>query len=141
MEFKVTIVFDASPALVGAVSRITDALSTKDFAPVLQVTEAGTIKGFQVAKPVIDAVREEKALQATVQESAQTASEPDNAEAKYTLVQVRKIMADVQDSKPDNEKRAVMQKMKSILATLGAESIGKLPEEKYGEFIQQISAL
>lgn len=140
MEFKVTIVFDASPALVGAVSRITDALSTKDPAPVFQVTEAGTIKGFQVAKPVVDAVREEKALQAT-QESEQTASDPDNSETMYTLVQVRKIMADVQDSKPDNEKRAVMQKMKSILATMGAESIGKLPEEKYGEFIQQISAL
>lgn len=140
MEFKVTIVFDASPALVGAVSRITDALSTKDPAPVFQVTEAGTIKGFQVAKPVVDAVREEKALQAT-QESEQTASDPDNPETKYTLVQVRKIMADVQDRKPDNEKRDVMLKMKSILATLGAESIGKLPEEKYGEFIQQISAL
>lgn len=140
MEFKVTIVFDASPALVGAVSRITDALSTKDPAPVFQVTEAGTIKGFQVAKPVVDAVREEKALQAT-QESEQTASDPDNSETMYTLVQVRKIMADVQDRKPDNEKRDIMLKMKSILATLGAESIGKLPEEKYGEFIQQISAL
>lgn len=140
MEFKVTIVFDASPTLVGAVSRITDALSTKDPAPVFQVTEAGTIKGFQVAKPVVDAVREEKALQAT-QESEQTASDPDNSETMYTLVQVRKIMADVQDRKPDNEKRDIMLKMKSILATLGAESIGKLPEEKYGEFIQQISAL
>lgn len=156
MDFKGTILLDASPALLAAVNRIADVLSANSPArnfskPIF--TQDGTLTGHAVHRSETPA--EPAPAQKTINpESGQDcskhvkASPAEEASAKteespnYTLVQVRKVMAEVQEKMSnDDEKRAVTKKMRDILLSLGAESIGKLPEEKYGEFIQQISAL
>lgn len=161
MDFKGTILFDASPALLAAINRIADVLSvnnpirsfakpvfTQDGALIGHVeqraeTQAGSAPAHAVVTPEPGQVLAEKVeVDAMVSAEEVPAETDDSSKAKYTLVQVRKVMADVQERmSSDDEKRAVTKKMRDILLSLGATSIGKLSEEKYGEFIQQISAL
>ena len=152
MDFKGTILLDASPALLAAINRIADVLSAspvRNFTkPVF--TEAGTLTGHietRAEAPVKSALAQTVATPVEKVEAAAPSDETpaetgESSGTKYTLIQVRKVMADVQERvSSDDEKRAVTKKMRDILLSLGAASIGKLSEEKYGEFIQQISAL
>lgn len=129
MEIKGTFVFDASPALLAAINKIADVLT-----PVARTTPGYTASQQNVTEitttvaPTPEPVTESPAIQ----EESPTA---------YTLLQVRSIMAEKQESKPADEKKAVTLKMKEILNALGAKNISDLAEDKYSEFVQKISAL
>lgn len=129
MEIKGTFVFDASPALLAAINKIADVLT-----PVARIIPGAltpappAVETTEAAAPTPEPITESPAIQ----EESPTA---------YTLLQVRSIMAEKQESKPADEKKAVTLKMKEILNALGAKNISDLAEDKYSEFVQKISAL
>lgn len=157
MDFKGTILLDASPALLAAINRIADVLSaniplrnfTKPVFPETGALEAciETRAESSIKSAVQTAVASEtEQVRTRHPEATPTIMTPAETEespaTKYTLVQVRKVMAEIQERMSNgDEKRAVTKKMRDILLSFGVESIGKLPEEMYEKFIQQISAL
>lgn len=134
MEFKGTIMFDVSPALLGAINRITDVFSATVVLnrPAPDFTNGGLLKGvFPVMKETADIPQSEQPETAVTQ--AAPALEPEAAPAvKYTKEQVKAAAA------AKKEKR---DEMKKILDDMGVKSIPALSEDQYEEFMQKISVL
>ena len=137
MEFKGTIMFDVSPALLGAINRITDVFSATVVLnrPAPDFKCGGLVEG---ASPVMEDIKETADMSQSKQpETAVTqaapALEPEDAPAvKYTKEQV-KAAAAAQKEKRDE--------MKKILDDMGVKSIPALSEDQYEEFMQKISVL
>lgn len=134
---------DASPALLKTLNRLVDLLDAK----VVNSVDAPTPereRPKRVEKPKEPV--EEPGAQDKDEPEAQDKDEPEAPEPteepkkpKYTLDQIRRIMADTQEGKDD--KRAVMLAMKGIMQEMGATSISALPEDKYEEFVEKVTAL
>lgn len=134
MEFKGTIMFDVSPALLGAINRITDVFSATVVLnrPAPDFTNGGLVKGVSpVMMETADISQSEQSETAVTQ--AAPALEPEAAPAvKYTKEQVKAAAA------AKKEKR---DEMKKILDDMGVKSIPALSEDQYEEFMQKISVL
>lgn len=134
MEFKGTIMFDVSPALLGAINRITDVFSATVVLnrPAPDFTNGGLVKGDSpVMMETADISQPEQPETAVTQ--AAPALEPEAAPAvKYTKEQVKAAAA------AKKEKR---DEMKKILDDMGVKSIPALSEDQYEEFMQKISVL
>lgn len=134
MEFKGTIMFDVSPALLGAINRITDVFSATVVLnrPAPDFTNGGLVKGDSpVMMETADISQPEQSETAVTQ--AAPALEPEAAPAvKYTKEQVKAAAA------AKKEKR---DEMKKILDDMGVKSIPALSEDQYEEFMQKISVL
>lgn len=126
MEFKGTIMFDVSPALLGAINRITDVFSATVVLnrPAPDFTNGGLVKGDSpVMMETADISQPEQS------ETAVTQAAP---AVKYTKEQVKAAAA------AKKEKR---DEMKKILDDMGVKSIPALSEDQYEEFMQKISVL
>lgn len=140
MEFRGTILFDASPALLGAINRVADVFAGQQVVyPPLRVAPdtTGAIvttlkvrEPLEVQQPVVGAPGKAE----PVVEVTATAAAPVEAPAgtKLTMEQVRAAAALKKDKRDE---------MKKILDAMGVPSIPKLPEDKFEEFMQQISLL
>lgn len=141
MDFKATILFDASPSLLKVANRVIDVLSATivlNHRPAPDFTESKGVedvsKEVKEVKLVTDASQTKKP-EATVDAVAQTTSsqEPDAVPAvKYTKEQVKAAAAAKKDKRDE---------MKKILDEMGAKSIPALSEDQYEEFMQKISLL
>lgn len=137
MEFKGTIMFDVSPALLGAINRITDVFSATVVLnrPAPDFTGGGLVKG---VSPVMGDIKEtadtsQSKQPETVVMQADSALEPEKAPAvKYTKEQVKAAAAAKKEKRDD---------MKKILDEMGVKSIPALSENQYEEFMQKISVL
>lgn len=146
MEFRGTILFDASPALLGAINRVADVFAGQQVVyPPLRVAPdtTGAIvttlkvrEPLEVQQPVVGApgkaepVVEVTATAAAPVEAPAVTAPP--AGTKLTMEQVRAAAALKKDKRDE---------MKKILDAMGVPSIPKLPEDKFEEFMQQISLL
>lgn len=124
MEFKATLTLDASPALIGVVSNLVNALTgLKSSAPV---------SGSVVSRMAVSE-KEFISRDPDVESKSIVAEQPQPIpESKYTKEQVRAAAA------AKMEKRG---EMKKILNEMGIKSIPALPEDRYEEFMQKISVL
>ena len=137
MEFKGTIMFDASPALLGAINRITDVFSATIVLnrPAPDFTCGGLVEG---ASPVMEDIKQTADISQSEQpkvSDAQPAPTPTPEPVpavKYTKEQVKAAAA------AKKEKR---DEMKKILDDMGVKSIPALSEDQYEEFMQKISVL
>lgn len=125
MELKGTIVFDVSPALLGAINRISDVFSANR---VLndsdsKVTDVGAVKSL---------ASEEIKGKADSTQPVQALDSEKISVVKYTKEQLKAAAA------AKKEKRG---EMKKILDEMGAKSISALSENQYEEFMQKISVL
>lgn len=128
---------DASPALLKTLNRLVDLLEVKAGITV-ETPDPVAERPKLVEKPKKPAPAEEPKAQVKEEpEELKIAEEP--KKPKYTLDQIRRIMADTQEGKDD--KRAVMLAMKGIMQEMGATSISALPEDKYEEFVEKVTAL
>lgn len=129
MEFKGTIMLDVSPALLGAIDRITDM-----FSPVV-VLDRPTPDSSEGGR-VTPAGKEEKKAATDQRESTEQAApalEPKETPAvKYTKEQVKAAAAAKKEKRDD---------MKKILDDMEVKSIPALSEDQYEEFMQKISVL
>lgn len=124
MEFKATLTLDASPALIGVVSNLVNALTgLKSSAPVNESVVAHmAVPGKEFISRDPDAESKSIAV-----EQPQPISE-----SKYTKEQVKAAAAAKRDKRDE---------MKKILDEMGVKSIPALPEDRYEEFMQKISVL
>ena len=129
MEFKGTIILDASPALLDAINRIADIFSvdkvTIPQSPRVTLDQAGTLA---VAE---DARREEASVPGVVP-APRTGMAEEAPVVKYTKEQVKAAAAAKREKRDD---------MKKILDEMGAKSIPALSEDQYEEFMRKISVL
>lgn len=140
MDFKATILFDASPSLLKVANRLVDVFSATVVLgrPAPDFTVGGDVEG--VSNVVEDVkvatdVSQHKQPEATIDAAAQTAlsTEPKTVPAvKYTKEQVKAAAAAKKDKRDE---------MKKILDEMGAKSIPTLSEDQYEEFMQKISLL
>lgn len=137
MEFKGTIMFDASPALLGAINRITDVFSATIVLnrPAPDITCGGLVED---ASPVMEDIKQTADISQSEQPKVSDAQPaptptPESVPAvKYTKEQVKAAAA------AKKEKR---DEMKKILDDMGVKSIPALSEDQYEEFMQKISVL
>lgn len=129
--------FDVSPALLGAINRITDVFSATVVLnrPAPDFIDGGLVKS---AFPVMGDIKETADISQSEQPEtdatqAAPALEPEAAPAvKYTKEQVKAAAAAKKEKRDD---------MKKILDDMGVKSIPALSEDQYEEFMQKISVL
>lgn len=124
MEFKATLTLDASPALIGVVSNLVNALTgLKSSAPVNESVVA------HMSAPKKEFISRDP----DAESKSVTTEQPEPVpESKYTKEQVKAAAAAKRDKRDE---------MKKILDEMGVKSIPALPEDRYEEFMQKISVL
>lgn len=121
MEFKGTILLDASPALLAAFNKLADVFSTGKQA--IAKVEGGADKTTPEPEPTVGP-------EPTAPLSISNSEVPSNV--KYTKEQVKAAAAAKKDKRDE---------MKKILDEMGVKSIPALTEDQYEEFMQKISLL
>lgn len=131
MEFKATLILDASPGLIGAVNNLVNALTgLKPSAPVsapLVLAGEAVYDKLKTDSPDRIPSTEEVTPPADTPVETDPVSRP-----KYTKEQVKAAAAAKKDKREE---------MKKILDEMGAKSIPTLSEDQYEEFMQRISVL
>lgn len=117
MDFNVNVKLDATPALVGAVSTLVNAIS-------------GAATQVKNAFPTAQAAHVET-VSPTIQEQINT-SDTQDGEEEVTMEKIRALTAQKGDKRAE---------MKAILKDMGVDKIPDLPKEKYIEFYSRIVAL
>lgn len=112
MDFNVNVKLDATPALVGAVSTLANAISgvTPRVSSPVRVTE-GPVKFTPTPEPQMETERQKE---------------------KITMEKIRALTAQKGDKRVE---------MKAILKEMGVDKIPNLPEDKYTEFYNRVVAL
>lgn len=132
MDFNVNVKFDATPALVGAVSTLATALGG---GIPLRVQKTIVTDGAVSFAPVSQAGQGET--------TAPTAEAPEQAASETTAPAQSTVIADevVREAVAVQAKAGKKDKIKMLLAEFGVKSSPGLPQERRAEFIQKISAL
>lgn len=123
MDFNVNVKFDATPALVGAVSTLAAALGGKADSPRVQtVVTDGSV--------TIDPSQEKAPIQAKTE--ATPVSAPATSDIADTVV--REAVA-------AQAKAGKKAEIKALLSEFGVKSSPELPQDRRAEFIQRLNAL
>lgn len=129
MDLNVNVKFDATPALVGAVSTLAAALSGKSDSPRVQKTVV-------TDGPVTNAPSPEK-------EPAQPKTDAPVTEAPPVSAPATSDIADtvVREAVATQAKAGKKAEIKALLSEFGVKSSPELPQDRRAEFIQRLNAL